>query len=131
ARRGEDDRDVEGEVARLRARRFPRGAGAPVVPRHQHREGEQHRERGDLHAAGAGEVRGIVRRLVRLDGDDGAGVAHFATKPASVIRLLLRASSSSRNFTMSLPEYHTGFNACFSMYSLYSAVCVTFLKRST
>ena len=30
---------------------------------------------------------------------------------------------------MSLPVRNTGFSACFSMYSLYSAVCVTFLEQ--
>jgi len=56
---------------------------------------------------------------------------YFATKPASVIRLLLSVSSSSRNLSMSLPVRKIGFSACFSMYSLYSAVCVTLRKRST
>src|SRR4029079_19606341 len=56
---------------------------------------------------------------------------YFATKPASVIRLLFSVSSSSRNFSMSGPVRKIGFNACFSRYSLYSAVCETFLNRST
>src|SRR5579871_710172 len=37
------------------------------------------------------------------------------TKPASVISCLCRASSCSRNFTMSGPVRKLGFNACFSM----------------
>lgn len=40
---------------------------------------------------------------------------YFATNPASVISVLLSASSSSRNFSMSLPVRKIGFSACFSM----------------
>jgi hypothetical protein len=42
-------------------------------------------------------------------------IIYFATNPASVISDLLSASSSSRNFSMSLPVRKIGFSACFSM----------------
>ena len=40
---------------------------------------------------------------------------YFATKPASFISEALSLSSSSRNFSMSLPVRKIGFSACFSM----------------
>jgi hypothetical protein len=42
-------------------------------------------------------------------------IIYFATNPASIISDLLSASSSSRNFSMSLPVRKIGFSACFSM----------------
>jgi hypothetical protein len=42
-------------------------------------------------------------------------IIYFATNSAWVISDLLSASSSSRNFSMSLPVRKTGFSACFSM----------------
>src|SRR5260221_99066 len=113
---GEDHRDPEGEVACRGPGRLPRDAGAPVVEGHQQREREERREGDNLDRALLGDGGRIVARLLGIPRDDlDARVAHFATKPASVMRLLLRLSSSSRNLTMSLPAYHTGFNACFSM----------------
>ena len=44
-----------------------------------------------------------------------ATAATCATKPASVMSCLCRASSFSRNFTMSAPVRKAGFSACFSM----------------
>ena len=43
------------------------------------------------------------------------GRIYFATKPASFISEALSLSSSSRNFTISLPVRKIGFSACFSM----------------
>jgi len=43
------------------------------------------------------------------------GVNYFATNPASVISEALSLSSSSRNFSMSLPVRKIGFSACFSI----------------
>src|SRR6266568_3747450 len=66
----------------------------------------------------AGHRRRIARRRGRVLDDDfvfGFRRHQLATKPASVIRLLLSASSSSRNLSMSLPVRKTGFNACFSI----------------
>ena len=55
----------------------------------------------------------------------------FGNEAGFVHQRALSLSSSSRNWTMSLPVRKIGFSACFSMYSLYSAVCVTFWNRST
>ena len=44
-----------------------------------------------------------------------ASAAYFATKPASFISEALSLSSSSRNFSMSLPVRKIGLSACFSM----------------
>ena len=42
-------------------------------------------------------------------------LGYFATNPASVISEAFSLSSSSRNFSMSLPVRKIGFSACFSM----------------
>ena len=60
--------------------------------------------------------------LISSDGDASAvmrgrrdGVNYFATNPASVISAAFSLSSSSRNFSMSLPVRKIGFSACFSI----------------
>src|SRR5712691_1117593 len=115
---GEDHRQIEREVAGLRAGRIPPHAGAPVVEREQPREREQRERDDDVDRAIAGHRRRIARRRGRVLDDDfvfGFRGHQLATKPASVIRLLLSASSSSRNLSMSRPVRKTGFKACFSM----------------
>ena len=124
------DRDrafaVKGDVARGRGRKP--GAAISRLP-------------ADRHAAFAVEVR-RSRRSASAWPDTATrtsesyrlawgNACYFATKPASFISDALSLSSSSRNFSMSLPVRKIGFSACFSMYSLYSVVCVTFWNRST
>ena len=56
---------------------------------------------------------GHAERVKRRDASETA--RYFATKPASFISDVLSLSSSSRNFSMSLPVRKIGFSACFSM----------------
>ena len=71
------------------------------TPRAAVEGGDQERSRQDRRLRSCRE---IARRL-----------AYFATKPASFISEALSLSSSSRNFTISLPVRKIGFSACFSM----------------
>src|SRR4051812_32758272 len=126
---GKDYGKIEREIAGLRAGGVPRHAGAPVIECEKCGERQQQHRDGKVDGPGRAQRRRIARRRPRvLDDDLDFSLRHyFATKPASVIRFLLRAPSSSRNFSMSFPVRKIGLSACFSMYSLYSAVWVTFL----
>src|SRR4029079_13460494 len=97
----------------------------------------RHTEQAEVHhqldRASGRDRRRLDRRRRRISDDHllVGGRHYWATKPSSFIRPLLSASSSSRNFSMSLPVRKIGFSACFSMYSSDSALCVSFWKRST
>src|SRR5882672_2475165 len=63
ARRSEEQRQVEREVARLRAVRRPARAALPVVPAHQRREGEEQERNDDVDRARAGDRARLLGRL--------------------------------------------------------------------
>jgi L-fuculose-phosphate aldolase len=95
---------VEGNVACGRSR--DAGAAIPRLP-------------SDRHAAtvaqGGDQERSRQNRRLWSVRQIAAQSTYFATKPASFISAALSLSSSSRNFTISLPVRKIGFNACFSM----------------
>ena len=135
-RAGQDHAQIERQVAALRAVLRPAHAAAPVVEAQQQRERQQQRRRRPSRRCAWSSPAASRRRRVRIVDDDfgfggwpsafaeGAGRArpspsgrrasratstrrYWATKPASVIRLLFSVSSSSRNVSMSLPVRKT------------------------
>src|SRR6266511_6245992 len=74
---GEDEPEIEREVAGLRSVRFPCDPGAPVVEAEQTRQREQQQRDDDLDGAGADHGWRIVRRRGRsLDDDFSFGRGH-------------------------------------------------------
>ena len=62
------------------------------------------------------EIENVLGRIAGYGpADEIDDAAYFATKPASFISEALSLSSSSRNFSMSLPVRKIGLSACFSM----------------
>src|SRR6266699_1771870 len=61
---GEDDREIEREVAGLRAGRVPPQAGAPVVEREHPGERQQRERNADVDRASAGHRRRVARRRI-------------------------------------------------------------------
>ena len=61
------------------------------------------------------EIENVLGRIAGYGPADKQRSAYFATKPASIISEALSLSSSSRNFSMSLPVRKIGLSACFSM----------------
>ena len=96
---GEDEAEIEREVAGLRSVRGPRDAGAPIVVAEQDRQREQHQRNDDLDGAGADDGGRVVRWSGRvLDDDFSFRCGHWLLRSSLVswMRCNVSAAAASR-----------------------------------